>query len=294
MCDPADDLPKPIDGAAQQGTGGTYLVPTRFGDIGWFDWQPMSPLMCAALWAMSLSEGDAARVEYLRLRSNYDWNAFYPFRSKEDGGHEAPWLEFLAGRNPSYPERALRSAMGQVIWHLDRIREDRSDPREVYIHHWQERNPITTEALIQLTLGAPQIIYNGGLLVAPLRYFDAERGRPGLPPGVAALVTSVSDESISLTLVNLSADVERQVRLQAGTFGEHEFSTVRFTASTPASGYPDTVVYTYGEANTSSPIRASRWDITAVDGAHLQVDLPPGTQIELVIGMRRYVNRAGY
>ena len=295
VCGPADDLPKPIDGAAQPGNGETYLVPTRFGDIGWFDWQPITPLTCAALWAMSLSNDDAARIDFVRLRSNYDWNAVYPFRSKEDGGHEAPWLEFLAGRNSSYPERALRAAMGQVIWHLDRIREDHADPREVYIHHWQERNPVTTEALIQLTLGAPQIVYNGGLLVAPLRYFDAERERPGLPPDVAALVTSVSDESIALTLVNLSPDAERRVRLQAGAFGEHAFTTARFTASTPGSGYPDAGAnYTYAASPYSQPDPQLRWDGIAVDGAHLQVDLPPGTQIELVIGMRRYVNRAGY
>ena len=50
---------------------------------------------------------------------------------------------------------------------------------------------MTTEALIQLTLGAPQLLYNGGLLLARLRYFDAQRRRPGLPPDVAALVETL-------------------------------------------------------------------------------------------------------
>jgi hypothetical protein len=295
VCGPADDLPKAIDGAAQPGSGQTFFVPTRYGDIGWFDWQPLTTIPPTALWAMSQAPEDAARIEFLRARSGFDWTAVYPFRSKEDGGHEAPWLEFLAGRNPSYPERALRTAMGQVIWHLDRIREDHADLHEVYIHHWQERNPVTTEALIQLTLGAPQLIYNGGLLVAPLRYFDAARGRPGLPPDVAALVSAVSADSLTVTLVNLSPEAERSVTLQAGSFGEHAFTTARFSAATPGSGYPDAGAnYTYAASPYSQPDPLPHITSVVVDDVRLQVDLPPGTQIELQIGMRRYVNRAGY
>ena len=40
------------------------------------------------------------------------------------------------------------------------------DITKVHEHHWQTSNPVTTEALLQLTLGAPQIMYNGGLLHA--------------------------------------------------------------------------------------------------------------------------------
>jgi len=32
---------------------------------------------------------------------------------------------------------------------------------------------------VQLVLGGPQIMYNGGLLHATLRYFDPARQRPG-------------------------------------------------------------------------------------------------------------------
>ena len=83
----------------------------------------------------------------------------------------------------------LAATYGQVCRRLELIRQDTEDLTEVYIHHWQQLNPVITEALVQLTLGAPQIIYNGGLLHCRLRYFDADRKRPGLPPDAAALVS---------------------------------------------------------------------------------------------------------
>ena len=68
---------------------------------------------------------------------------------------------------------------------------------------------------MQLTLGAPLPHYNGGLLVSTLRHFDARRRRPGLPLGVAALVTGMTAERTDLTLVNLGSEYQ-QVLIQAG------------------------------------------------------------------------------
>ena len=89
-------------------------------------------------------------------------------------------------------------------------------------------NPVTTEALIQLMLGGPQIQYNGGLLHARLRYFDPEGERPGLPPNVAALVTKVEAGRTTVELVNLSPFDMRRVIIQGGMFGEHDFGRVTF------------------------------------------------------------------
>ena len=90
------------------------------------------------------------------------------------------------------------------------------------------RNPITVEGLVQLTMGAPLFMYNGGLLMARLRYFDPQRRRPGLPLDVAALVESLADEQAVLHLVNLHPTEEREVLLQAGAFGEHSFTRVAY------------------------------------------------------------------
>ena len=89
-----------------------------------------------------------------------------------------PGYAFSPARTPGYPEEILRAALGTARWRLDQIQGDAADLREVNIHHWQQLNPVTTEALVQLTLGAPAPIYNGGLLFAPgIRYFDVARQR---------------------------------------------------------------------------------------------------------------------
>lgn len=275
--------------------GETLVVPYRYGDQGWFDYQPMSPIYPAALWNMSMAAGDWAQIEAVRDRSNYDWSTVYPFHSKEDGGHEQPWLEFIAGRNPTYPETALRAALGQIYWRLDRIRGDDADVTKVHIHHWQERNPVTTETLIQLTLGAPQLLYNGGLLVAPIRYFDTDRQRPGLPREVAALVTQVSDTAISLTLVNTNAFEARQLLLQAGTFGEHRFDTVHYQGRGADSLYPFTAAnYTYAAGLYTQPDPQPTTYEQAIGDKYLAVELPPATEIHLTITLQRYVNQASY
>ena len=65
-------------------------------------------------------------------------------------------------------------------------------------------------------------VTHGGLQYAAVRYFDADRQRPGLPPGVAALVDQISANRVSLSLVNTS-DAMRTAVIQAGSFREHRF-----------------------------------------------------------------------
>ena len=64
--------------------------------------------------------------------------------------------------------------------------------------------------------------------MARLRYFDGERQRPGLPRDVAALVDQLSAKRTRLHLVNLSPFYVRDVVVQAGAFGEHRFTAVRY------------------------------------------------------------------
>lgn len=281
---------------ALAGTSGeTLVMPYRYGDSGWFDHQPVSVIFPAALWALSADANDWTTLVNIRNTCGYDWRKVFAFRGKEDAGHEQPWLEFLAGRNPGYPEAAIRAALGVAHWHLDQIRADTADFDRVSIHHWQEHNPITTEALIQLTLGAPQIIYNGGLLIAPLRYFDAERHRPGLPPDIAALVTQVSAEQVTLTLVNTSPVAAHTVLVQAGSFGEHRFEQVQYTRCSPDSNYPGAQAkYEYGASPYTPPDPMVETTTQYIGGSRVSVQLPPATEITLTLGMQRYVNQASY
>ena len=261
----------------------TFLVPYRYGDAGWFDYQPMSPIYPVALWNLSMDSADWERIEEIRQASGYDWNSVFSFHTKEDAGHEQPWVRFLAGDNPTYPEEILRASYRQVCRRLDLVRADDEASTHQDPHRWQQTNPVTTEALIQLTLGAPQLIYNGGLLMSRLRYFDFNRKRPGLPKDIAALVEMLEADRTVVRLVNLSPFETRDMLVQGGSFGEHRFTEVRYTHRT--SEYPGA-----NEAYAAPPVTEDTRSVP-VEGSHLQVVLPPATEITLDLGTAPFANR---
>ena len=169
---------------------------------------------------------------------------------------------------------------------MELIRKDNTDPKENHIHWWQQLNPVTTEALIQLTLGAPQILYNGGLLLAPLRYFDAERKRPGLPKDVAALVTDVKTDMIEVHFLNIGVIESQSLIIQAGSLAEHCFTSVEYTEE--IGEYP-------GKNDAyGSPDSKIQWVSKMIDNTYLEIDLPPGMQINLKLGLKRLVNVPSY
>ena len=132
------------------------------------------------LWFMSLSPGDWERVEKVRQADGTDWRRVADTHNKMDNGHAPAWMRFIAGDNPDYPERILSSAAGQVVARLREMRENwlsvggypgryipslsrakRTTPSSKSTTG-SNQNPVTTEALIELMLGAPQMMYNGG------------------------------------------------------------------------------------------------------------------------------------
>ena len=228
---------------------------------GWFEFMPMYPSDIAHLWCMSMAEGDSGRYERTRKKSGDPFAVNSWHHTKDQGGHDWGWLAYLHGQFPEYPERILEHNLAQVQARLDFMAQDEQDPSTYNDAYFQRRNPVTCEGLVQLTAGAPLPHYNGGLLVTRLRHFDARRQRPGLPPDVAALVSGMGDEHTQLTLVNLGAARRREVLVQAGGMGEHQFTAVRADQA------------------------AER---VAVDANTLKVDLPPATQIRLDLGMKRF------
>ena len=90
-------------------------------------------------------------------------------------------------------------------------------------------NPVSTTALINLTMGAndPGGSTHGPLpLHANVRHFDPERKRAGLPEDVAALVEQIQPESVKMTLVNINPLAARTVQVQMGAYGEHHAISV--------------------------------------------------------------------
>ncbi len=149
------------------------------------------------------------------------------------------------------------------------MESDQKDPKTYSDSYFQQRNPVTCEGLVQLTLGAPLPHYNGGLLISRLRYFDAQSKRPGLPPDVSALVSRMTGDETELQLVNLSRTEARDVIIQAGAMGEHKFIKASF--------------------GNGSDIKT-----IAVKGKYIQVHLPPFSQIMLDLHTQRFVNNPSY
>ena len=242
---------------------GRVLVPHRHGDKGWYDYRPINPAHLVYLWSLSQQKQDYQRIQELTGMPAGDTLSYR--KGKGDWEHTGAWFAFVEGHSPDYPLQILKATYAETLRRLEMIRHDRTQPAERDAHHWQQRNPVVLEGLVQLMLGSPNHIYHGGLLHCRLFYYDPQRKRPGLPPDVAALVDKITPEGVSVHLVNLHPSRSREVILKAGAFGEHEFTEVR-----------------YGD------------ETTRVERALFQVRLRPGAAGRLQIGMKRFVNRPSY
>lgn len=193
--------------------------PTMHGADGWYGWKN-EPWNVGAieLWYLSMRDDDRKRVG-------------------ADG-----WLAYLEGREPAYPETALRRDLEAVTRKTAALRADRTPPERRLADNMLGYNPAAITALTHLMLGGIVPGREGGLLHARLRYFDAERRRAGVPPDVAALVSELTDRSTAVTLVNTSEKEARTVIVQGGAYGEHRIETVAIDGQThPVNGRTFTV-----------------------------------------------------
>lgn len=210
-----------------------------YGDEGWYGWtsEPYAE-HALAMYCLSMKEADRARVP------------------------KSGWLEYLAGKEPNYPEAALRRDLANVGRRVAEFRADTTTPDTRLADDPMHLNPAMVSALLELTMGAPHPGRGCNPLVARLRYFDPVVRRPGLPDGVAALVSRMTPEETDVTLVNVDQLHERVVVVQAGAYGEHEILDVAEAAG-PAT-----------------PINASS----------LRVKLAPGSGSRLTLRINRYAH----
>jgi hypothetical protein len=217
---------------------GKKMYPRMRGDPGWYAWEP----------------------------SPYDANAFeiyYLSMKPEDRGRVPPheWLDYLEGKAPDYPERALRRDLERVRQRVEGLRRDPTTPDTRLADDPMKYNPASVASLVQLTLGGLEIRSLGTILPCRLRYFDPAARRAGLPPDVAARIERLTADEVTVTLVNTSQVASRAVVVQAGGYAEHRFLEVR---------------------------QGDR--VTALDGAALAVRLAPGAGGTLTMRMKRYAN----
>jgi hypothetical protein len=217
---------------------GRKQYPSMYGASGWYGWRN-NPWDVGALdvWYWSQKPSDVSRI------------------------NGNGWVDFLQGKNASFPEQALQRDLESIRKRLDAMRRDTTPPEKRLADNMLDYNPAATESLVQLMWGALMPGRPGGLLNARLRYFDPERRRAGVPEDVAALVSELGDSRTTVTLINLNTSQPRTVVIQGGGYGEHQLVSVTAHGTT-----------------------------TAVDSPLLTVELAPGCGDTLTLAMKRYAN----
>lgn len=275
---------------AQTSDTGQLLVPGRYDpdEGGWTDFRPPRLLEYAHLYHASLSDADRALIEQLRDGSSErDWNAITPAGDRRAQESEYARFQYYDSRNPDWPQSILQAEQLYCQAFLQQIQAETRDLQTLTRDSPWPPNPVVTKGLVQVTTGAPQTVYNGGLLRSTVRHFDVDRQRPGLPTDVAALVDQLGSTSIGLQLINLSTSETRTVQTQAGAFGEHEFGEVTHDVGDAAAlrDNAGTWLRSGAEAQQAS---------VAVNGHTLQVQLPPGMSITLRAELRRFCRDPSY
>ena len=282
---------------------GQALVPYRRNAKGWHSFRPMMIRDLAHLWHASMEAKDWQRIETVyqgqkfrplnmegiwgqntldhldsveyKPAEPFDWSQEMIQGDRTMGKSEYARLMYYAGKNPNWPLEALKADFQEMTNRMEFMRNDPRAVTEINKDDTYPNNPVIIKALQQTTMGTPQTIYFGGLLRAVVRYYDIENIRPGLPSEVSALVESLQEKQVSLRLVNLDPVEKKELIIQAGAFGEHQFTNIQYL-NTDESGV-------HQEKQSK-----------LVDGKYVKIILPPSTSILLELGMARFTNQPSY
>jgi len=224
--------------AASKQEGGRILIPQKYGEKGWYGFTPNQYFEVQRdLYLWSMNPADLAHL-------NTD-----------------PWIQYLQGKDPAYPAKALAGDFERLRRRVAGMRADDSTPDTRASDGAQRFTPISTETLVNLTMGGNDPGSSGNVLHARLRYFDPTLRRAGLPEDVAALVTGIFPSAVTVTLVNTSPVRGHEVVIQTGAFAEHTATTVQIGGKT-----------------------------VPVNGSQFTVNLAPGAGETMTIEMKRYAN----
>src|SRR3569833_604335 len=202
--------------------------PSMYGAQGFYSFKPGNyNLNFLEIYALSMKPSDRARCE------------------------ETEWYNYLEGKNPGYPVKALHTALNRIRTHMEIVDKDSTSADMRLADSALDYNPASIMPLTQLMEGGLYLQHGswarsspnqgGALLFSRLRYFDPARRRAGLPQDVAALVDSWSPGGLTLTLINISPRAALSVIVQGGAYAEHQFISVsdgKATMDVNASSFP--------------------------------------------------------
>ncbi len=255
---------------------GVSMVPIRYDDRNqWHHFVPEPAHPYVHLWHTSQKREDWANIERLGALALETGKLSDP---------DLGWAYFVQGRNPSFAVEALQADLQFVQRKLKRVLNERGDPETWFDAHWLSLEPMPTDNLVRLTIGGLPVHKRGEMLHSYLRYFDLDAGKPGLPQGVAALVRSVSADSVEVEIVNTNLFESRSLIVQGGAYGEHVVTNV----SLPAAGA------FRGPGSPPSGSAEPAEQTVRVDGRYFRVDLEPGAGTSLKIGLRRFSSQPSY
>ena len=288
---------------------GQLIMPTRYGPDGWCYDPPVGPSNddilprrgvytgpipwrmqeLAHLYHASMSTEDYELITRIRDGEvERDWNEIGDRGGEKNGGEtEFARFQYYDGLNPDWPEKILSAEYRWAVEAFDKIRLDDRTVEEIITTNYFPPNPVFTKGLTQVTMGAPQSVYNGGLLRSTVRYYDRDNARPGLPKDVAALVDKLGSDVVGIQLVNLSRTETRNAIVQAGAFGEHQFTVLKHREMSQEGLHQNPYLWLRSERSYSGKE-------IPVNAKYFAVQLPPSTSIRLEVGMRRFVNNPSY
>lgn len=148
------------------------------------------------------------------------------------------WIGYLEGNDANYPVTALQQSFKEIRENIDQIRNDITTADTRLADYLLDLNPVSTDTLANLTMGAYFSRGKIWTLHARFRYFDPVQRRAGLPEDVGALVEKLAADSATLTLVNTNPVEARTLVVQAGGYGEHRFDSVTVAGQTKTIGGP--------------------------------------------------------
>jgi hypothetical protein len=225
--------------ANQKVVDGKTVYPRMYGDQGWYEYVPEKYSQHALEIAyLSMKPADVARLG------------------------ESGWIGYLLGKQPDYPEIALRRDLTRVRERVEAMRKDSTTPDMRLADDPLAYNPASVGALVELMYAGILPMHNGSILNCRVRYFDPDSRRAGIPADVAALVAGMTADATSLILVNTNQLEPRTVVIQAGGYAEHQFVSVTHDTKT-----------------------------AVVNAPYLTLRLAPGAGDKITLQMRRYVNQ---
>ena len=217
---------------------GQAMYPRMYGDDGWYQFVPQK------------FKENALEIYYLTMDE----------RDRAAVG-DNPWIRYLEGKYPEYPIYAMSQAFGEIRQRVEGMRNDNTTPDTRLADDPMKFNPARVQVLLRLMMGGIDPGRRASTLYSRLRYFDPVARRAGVPEDVAALIDSLSDDQLSVTLVNISQLETKSVVVQTGANGEDQCISV-----------------------------SQNGQETTVDAPSFSVRLAPGSGARLTVKVKRFTN----